>query len=123
MFNSMELMGQYAGGASIPLAKKVANITTRGKAFPEMSAGKKLSAKDRQRISRNIVGMTAGAPIAPVAIGAFLEDPSEEGDGIVDTVVDYAGSMLQSMSAVGAFYQYRTSEDAPADYKLMNSTR
>ena len=121
MFNSMELMGQYAGGASIPLAKKVANITTRGKAFPEMSAGKKLSAKDRQRISRNIVGMTAGAPIAPVAIGAFLEDPSEEGDGIVDTVVDYAGSMLQSMSAVGAFYQYRTSEDAPADYKLMNT--
>lgn len=117
MFNSMELMGQYAGGASIPLAKKVASIVTRGKV-----GGKgKLSAKDRQRISRNIVGITAGAPIAPVAIGAFLEDPSEEGDGTLDTIVDYAGSMLQSMSAVGAFYQYRTSENAPADYKLMNT--
>ena len=116
MFNSMELMGQYAGGASIPLARKVASIVTGGK------VGKgKLSAKDRQRISRNIVGMTAGAPIAPVAIGAFLEDPSEDGDGIVDSVVDYAGSMLQSMSVVGAFYQYRTSEDAPSNYKLMNT--
>jgi len=57
MFNSMELMGNYAGGASIPLSKKIANIVTRGEAFTEM--GGPLSAKDRQRISRNLVGIGA----------------------------------------------------------------
>ena len=76
MFNSMELMGQYAGGASIPLARKMASLVTMGK------VGKgPITAKDRQRISRNIIGL----------------------------------------ATVGAAYQYRTSEDAPADYKLMNT--
>ena len=52
MFNSMELMGQYAAGASIPLTRKVASLLTLGK------VGKgKLTAKDRQRISRNLIGM------------------------------------------------------------------
>jgi len=31
MFNSMELMGQYAAGASIPLTRKVASLVTRGR--------------------------------------------------------------------------------------------
>ena len=50
MFNSMELMGNYAGGALIPLSKKV---------WGEIPKGTKLSAKDRQRISRNLVGIGA----------------------------------------------------------------
>jgi len=57
MFNSMELMGNYAAGGSIPLSKKIANIVTRGEAFKEMSGP--LTAKDRQRISRNLVGIGA----------------------------------------------------------------
>ena len=74
MFNSMELMGQYAGGALLPLSRKVANIVTLGK------VGKgKLTPKDRQRISRNLIGI----------------------------------------AIAGAAYQYRTSDDAPADYKEM----
>jgi hypothetical protein len=53
MFNSMELMGNYAGGASIPLTKKL---------MGQLPKGTKLSAKDRQRISRNLVGIaTVGA--------------------------------------------------------------
>ena len=76
MFNSMELMGQYAGGLSIPIARKVANIVSLGK------VGKgKLTMKDRQRISRNLIGI----------------------------------------AVAGAAYQYRTSEDAPADYKELNT--
>ena len=72
MFNSMEIMGQYAGGASIPVARKLTNLVTLGK------VGKgPLTPKDRQRISRNLVGM----------------------------------------AMVGAAYQYRTSDEAPADYK------
>ena len=74
MFNSMELMGQYMGGASIPLTRKIANIVTLGK------VGKgKLTPKDRQRISRNLIG-------AAVMLGA---------------------------------YQYRSSEDAPPDFKKL----
>ena len=76
MFNSMELMGQYAGGAVIPLSRKVASIVSLGK------VGKgKLTAKDRQRISRNLLGI----------------------------------------AVAGAAYQYRTSDDAPADYKELNT--
>ena len=72
MFNSMEIMGQYAGGASIPVARKLTNLVTLGK------VGKgPLTPEDRQRISRNLVGM----------------------------------------AMVGAAYQYRTSDEAPADYK------
>ena len=54
MFNSMELMGQYAGGASIPLTRKLSSIVTKGKI-----GGGPLTAKDRQRISRNIQGVAA----------------------------------------------------------------
>ena len=54
MFNAMELMGQYAGGASIPLSRKVASLVTGGK------VGKgPLTAKDRQRITRNLMGVAA----------------------------------------------------------------
>ncbi len=50
MFNSLELMGNYAGGMSIPLTKKLMGQYPKGTA---------LTAKDRQRIARNLVGMGA----------------------------------------------------------------
>lgn len=77
MFNSMELMGQYAAGSSIPLTRKIASLVTGGR----VGAGP-LTAKDRQRITRNLIGL----------------------------------------SAMFAAYQYRSSEDAPADYKQMNTS-
>lgn len=52
MFASMELMGQYAAGASIPLSRKVMQLTTLGK-----KGSGPLTAKDRERISRNLIGM------------------------------------------------------------------
>ncbi len=110
MFNSMELMGQYAAGASIPLAKKVASVVTRGK------VPAKLTMKDRQRISRNLVG----SGTLPFVIMSDDDDEAQEG-GALDTAIDYAGDMLLSMSVVGAAYQYRTSEEAPADYKLLKT--
>ena len=54
MFNSMELMGQYAAGASIPLTRKMSSIVTRGKL-----GGGPLTGKDRQRITRNMLGIAA----------------------------------------------------------------
>jgi len=74
MFNSMELMAQYGGGALIPISRKVTDLVTLGK-FDALKGP--LTPKDRQRISRNLVGM----------------------------------------AMVGAAYQYRTSDEAPADYK------
>lgn len=52
MFNSMELMGQYMAGASIPLTRKLMSIVAPPLRGP-------LTAKDRQRISRNLVGLAA----------------------------------------------------------------
>ena len=75
MFNSMELMGQYMGGSSVTLSKKIANIVTGGKAYK----GQLFTQKDRQRISRNLTGVA-------VMLGA---------------------------------YQYRSSEDAPPDFKKL----
>lgn len=55
MFNSMELMGQYAGGSLIPLTRKVSSIVLKGQRGP-------LTEKDRQRITRNLLGVaTVGA--------------------------------------------------------------
>ena len=54
MFNSMELMGQYAGGASIPLTRKMTSLVTGGRI-----GGGPLTTKDRQRITRNMMGMAA----------------------------------------------------------------
>ena len=50
MVNALELLGQYTGGASIPLAKKMQGI---------VKGGAKLTTKDRQRISRNLAGTAA----------------------------------------------------------------
>jgi len=52
MFNSMELMGQYAAGSSIPLTRKVKDLVTLSNSGP-------LTSKDRQRITRNLMGMGA----------------------------------------------------------------
>ena len=54
MFNSMELMGQYAAGASIPLTRKMSSLVTRGRV-----GGGPLTDKDRQRITRNMLGIAA----------------------------------------------------------------
>ena len=70
MFKSLELMGQYGGGALNPMIKRAFNID--GKKF-----GDKFDRKDRQNISRNLTG----------------------GLGILAAV------------------QYRNSDDAPSDYK------
>ena len=110
MFNSMELMGQYAGGAIIPLSRKVANIVSLGK------VGKgKLTMKDRQRISRNVVGSLAAAPVVTVGMGKLLA--TEEEDSIRNDISDG----LLGIAAIGASYQYRVSSDAPADYKQLKA--
>lgn len=74
MFNSMELIGNYGAGASIPLTKKLASIVSGGKV-----GGGPLTKDDRTRIQRNLLGW----------------------------------------AAISAAYMYRTSDEAPADYKMV----
>ena len=65
MFNSMELMANYGAGASIPLTKKIGSFIPG--AAKDIG---KLTTKDRQRISRNLLGMS-------VALGAYQYVDSE----------------------------------------------
>ena len=58
MFNSMELLGNYAAGAPIPIAKKIyGNLLNKG-------PGYKFTAKDRKMISRNVLGYLVVLPAA-----------------------------------------------------------
>ena len=52
MFNSMEIMGNYVAGGSIPILKQIHRVVGNKSAA-------KMTALDRQRISRNLVGMAA----------------------------------------------------------------
>ena len=72
MFNSMELIGQYAGGASIPLTKFV-NRGIQKRVFGKEVAGQtaEQSAKMRQQLSRNAIG-------ASVIVAAFMYRDSED---------------------------------------------
>ena len=83
MFNSLELMGNYAGGASIPLLKTV---------FRQMPDGP-LSAKDRQRITRNLVGVSAALAAYqmrsdPDAPADYKELPVGDGT-VIDTTPQF----------------------------------
>lgn len=76
MFNSMEIMAQYAVGGVIPVSKKVIDIVN-----PTKKQLNKMSPKDKLRTQRNLVGL----------------------------------------AVIGAAYQYRTSENAPEDYKMFGA--
>lgn len=57
MFNSMELFGNYAGGAAAPLLRKATDVVTRKSRGP-------LTAKERKQLSRNMIGVGAILPAA-----------------------------------------------------------
>lgn len=105
MFNSMELMGQYAAGSSIPLTKKISSIVTR-KDYRMFD-----SRKDRERISRNLVGMGVAGPLVPVTVSSYFEEGEEQ------TATD----ALLTVASIAAAYQYRMMDGAPSDYKLVKA--
>jgi hypothetical protein len=105
MFNNLELLGQYAAGASAPISRKMTQLVTKtltlnkyGKGSPDtMKVGEKgknqksiqsdklfrpLSEKDRELISRNMIGW----------------------------------------ASIYGLYQIVTDEDQPADYKKLMFT-
>jgi hypothetical protein len=106
MFNSMELMGQYAGGALIPLTRKMMGLVDKKYRGP-------LSTKDRQRISRNAVGVLGGGGTGLAVVSALTED-EEDPDSLQQTMSD----ALMSVATLGAAYQYRSgfAGDVPASF-------
>jgi len=83
LFTSMEFMGQSMGGASIPLTKKLSNLTTAGTLYKDYSWNPKkftpFTSKDRERIARNIVGIAAvGAMIQVIKSTGMVEEGSPE---------------------------------------------
>lgn len=106
MFNSMELMGQYAGGALFPLTRKMMGLVDQKYRGP-------LTTKDRQRISRNIVGVLGGGGTGLAAISALTED-EEDPESLQQAMSD----ALMSVATVGAAYQYRSgfAGDVPASF-------
>ncbi len=106
MFNSMELMGQYAGGALIPLTRKMMGLVDKKYRVP-------LSTKDRQRISRNAVGVLGGGGTGLAVVSALTED-EEDPDSLQQTMSD----ALMSVATLGAAYQYRSgfAGDVPASF-------
>tara|TARA_R100001460_G_scaffold58992_5_gene98813 strand:+ start:3774 stop:7607 length:3834 start_codon:yes stop_codon:yes gene_type:complete len=106
MFNSMELMGQYAGGSIPVITRKVMSLVDQKYRGP-------LTTKDRQRISRNAVGVLGGGGTGLAVLGALTED-EEDPDSIQQTMSD----ALMSMATVGAAYQYRSgfAGDVPASF-------
>ena len=109
MFNSMELMGQYAGGALMPLTRKMMGLVDQRYRGP-------LTTKDRQRISRNIVGVLGGGGTGLAAISALTED-EEDPESLQQAMSD----ALMSVATVGAAYQYRSgfAGDVPASFNEM----
>ena len=67
MMNSIELMLQYGGGASIPLTRKVKDFVVGNKTRP-------LTDRDRMLISRNIVGVAATMAAYQYRMGSDSED-------------------------------------------------
>jgi len=106
MFNSMELMGQYAGGAIWPVTRKVIGLVDKNFAGP-------LSAKDRQRISRNAVGVLGGAGTGLALLSEATEDEDDP-----ESLQQKMSDALMSMATVGAAYQYRAGHagDVPASF-------
>ena len=93
-------------GASIP-CKIAASVVTRGKALNLL-----------RKIDKEYLVILSVRTLLFITMSDD-DDEAQEG-GALDTAIDYA-DMLLSMSVVGAAYQYRTSEEAPADYKLLKT--
>tara|TARA_R100000742_G_C4277978_1_gene100339 strand:- start:1809 stop:3326 length:1518 start_codon:yes stop_codon:yes gene_type:complete len=70
MFSAMELMGNYAGGASMPLTRKIGNLISNDTDALKSA----LTDMDRQRISRNLVGVSAAMAAYMYRMTAESED-------------------------------------------------
>ena len=116
MFNSMELMGQAAGGASIPLAKKVS-------ALVRIELEQKIPKKQWESLKKE-------GTLPPEAFRTRIENGKKQ--YFVQKEKDTSSPLtakdrqrisrnLIGFAAIGAAIMYRTSGDAPVDYKNINA--
>ena len=112
MFNSMEIMGQAAGGASIPIAKKVS-------ALVNIKTERKLPRKEWEKLKKS-------GSLAPESFSTRMENGRKQ--HFVRLEKDTSSPLtakdrqrisrnIMGFAAIGAAIMYRSSDDAPADYK------
>ena len=112
MFNSMEIMGQAAGGASIPIAKKVA-------ALVNIKTERKLPRKEWEKLKKS-------GTLTPESFSTRMEKGRKQ--HFVRLEKDTSSPLtakdrqrisrnIMGFAAIGAAIMYRSSDDAPADYK------
>ena len=112
MFNSMEIMGQAAGGASIPIAKKVAALVS-------IKTEKKLPRKEWEKLRKS-------GTLTPESFSTRMENGRKQ--HFVRLEKDTSSPLtakdrqrisrnIMGFAAIGAAIMYRSSDDAPADYK------
>lgn len=95
MFKSMELLGKYGAGASIPVTKMVIRAA-------QLKAGKKVTEiVDGKEVDR----LMTGSDVRSFSRG--------ERDAI--------GKNMQGLALLGAGIWYRSLEDSPEDYYMMNA--
>jgi len=112
MFNSMELMGQAAGGASIPLAKKVS-------ALVNIKTEQKLTKKEWTKLKKD-GGLPPESFSTRVEYGKkeyFVRHEKDTSSPLTAKDRQRISRNIMGFAAVGAAIMYRTSDDAPADYK------
>ena len=116
MFNSMELMGQAAGGASIPLAKKVG-------ALVRIEPEQKIPRKQWESLKKE-------GTLPPEAFRTriekgkkqyFVQKEKDSSSPLTAKDRQRISRNLLGFAAVGAAIMYRTSGDAPVDYKNINA--
>ena len=112
MFNSMEIMGQAAGGASIPIAKKVS-------ALVNIKTERKLPRKEWEKLKKS-------GTLTPESFSTRMENGRKQ--HFVRLEKDTSSPLtakdrqrisrnIMGFAAIGAAIMYRSSDDAPADYK------
>lgn len=92
MFNSIELMSQYAAGASIPLTRKLMNMTKKAMGNPLYKDTKVLDDEfSRKLIARNVVGLTMATAAYMYRSGETDNDYKllKWGDKVIDVTAQF----------------------------------
>jgi len=112
MFNSMELMGQYSGGAfKVGIEKSIVNKVRKKEFIKKLAKAN----KDLK------VAKTAKQKAAATAQINSLEDTLKNFGQLTKKDRQNISRNISGLVAFTAAYQYRTSGDQPANYKLINS--
>ena len=95
MFKSMELLGKYGAGASIPMTRMAMRFAKKG-------------------LGRQVTEIVDGKEVTRAMTGTDVRS-------LTRAERDMVGKNMQGLALVGAAIWYRSQEDVPEEYYLMNA--